>query len=218
MAKLNKQQQEIFSDLSLKEKVAIFLIQIGEDASSNIFSNMDIRTITELSQYIATSKQTDKHISSAILEEFYALLQSSQQIKAGGLEYAKEILLRTFGPAEANKILEHLTKQMDGAKSFSYLEKVKPAQLADFIVTEHPQTIALILAHMEPSNAAEVISSFPDNLRSEVTIRMANLGDISPSIIKVSANGIAINAKRAEEKVMMGANIKSHFPFLMCEG
>ena len=73
---------------------------------------------------------------------------------------------------------------MENSKSFGYLDKIKPQQLADFIVKEHPQTIALILAHMDSTSAAETLSFFSDELRSEVVIRMANLGEISPSVIK----------------------------------
>ncbi len=184
MIKLSKEQQAIYDSLTMAEKIAIFLIQLGEDVTANLFSNMNIDTITEISKYIARAKDIDKQIATAILEEFYAIFQSNQYIRSGGLEYAKDILYRTLGPDEAQKILESLSKSMDSAQSFGYLDQVKPQQLADFIVNEHPQTIALILAHMDPSNAAETISFFPDELRSEITIRMANLGDISPSIIK----------------------------------
>jgi len=184
LIKLSKEQQAIYDSLTMAEKIAIFLIQLGEDVTANLFSNMNIDTITEISKYIARAKDIDKQIATAILEEFYAIFQSNQYIRSGGLEYAKDILYRTLGPDEAQKILESLSKSMDSAQSFGYLDQVKPQQLADFIVNEHPQTIALILAHMDPSNAAETISFFPDELRSEITIRMANLGDISPSIIK----------------------------------
>ncbi len=73
---------------------------------------------------------------------------------------------------------------METTKSFGYLSQVRPQQLADFIVKEHPQTIALIVAHMDATSAAETLVYFPDDLRSEVIIRMANLGDISPSVVK----------------------------------
>lgn len=184
MIKLSKEQQAVYDSLTMAEKIAIFLIQLGEDVTASLFSNMNIDTITEISKYIAKAKDIDKQIATAILEEFYAIFQSNQYIRSGGMEYAKDILYRTLGPDEAQKILESLSKSMDSAQSFGYLDQVKPQQLADFIVNEHPQTIALILAHMDPSNAAETISFFPDELRSEITIRMANLGDISPSIIK----------------------------------
>ncbi|MDO9056638.1 MAG: flagellar motor switch protein FliG, partial [Sulfuricurvum sp.] len=82
------------------------------------------------------------------------------------------------------KVLERLSKTMQGAQNFSYLSKIKPQQLADFIMNEHPQTVALILAHMDPSSAAETLYIFPDDLRAEVAMRMAKLGDITPAIIK----------------------------------
>lgn len=182
--KLNEQQKMFFDDLSMPEKVAILMIQLGEDLTTILFSHMDVDAITEISKFIATAKNIDKQVAAAVLEEFYALLQSNQYIRSGGLEYAKEILYRTFGPEVAQKILDKLAKSMETTESFGYLAQIKPQQLADFIVNEHPQTIALIMAHMDATSAAETIVYFPDELRSEVTIRMANLGDISPSVIK----------------------------------
>ncbi|QKG28574.1 MULTISPECIES: flagellar motor switch protein FliG [unclassified Campylobacter] len=181
---LTEQQKMTYDDLSMPEKVAILLIQLGEDATTLLFSHMEVDVITEISRYIATAKSVDKQVAAAVLEEFYALMQSNQYMRSGGLEYAKEILYRTFGPETAQKILDKLAKSMESSKSFGYLTKIKPQQLADFIMKEHPQTIALILAHMDPTSAAETLSFLSDELRSEVVIRMANLGDISPSVIK----------------------------------
>lgn len=168
----------------MPEKVAILLIQLGEDATSNVFSHLDIDSVTEISKSIAMAKNVDRQVATVILEEFYALFQSNQYIRSGGMEYAKELLFRTFGSDGAQRILDRLSKSLESAENFGYLEKVKPQQIADFIVNEHPQTVALILAHMDSASAAETISFFPDELKSEVTIRMANLGDISPSVIK----------------------------------
>ncbi|MDX1808363.1 MAG: flagellar motor switch protein FliG [Sulfurospirillaceae bacterium] len=184
MMKLTEDQKNQYNELRMPEKVAILLIQLGEDVTANIFSHMEIDTVTEISKYIATVKNIDKQVANAVLEEFYALLQSNQFIRSGGMEYAKEILYRTFGSEAAQKILEKLSKTMENTQNFGYLSQIKPQQLADFIVNEHPQTVALILAHMEPTRAAETLSFFTDELRSEVTIRMANLGEISPSVVK----------------------------------
>ncbi len=182
--KLSDDQKNQFDELGMTEKVAILLIQLGEDTTTNLFSHMEIDIVTDISKYIATVKNIDKAVANAVLEEFYAILQSNQYIRSGGMEYAKEILYRTFGTEAAQKIMDKLSKSMENTQSFGYLSQIKPQQLADFIVNEHPQTVALILAHMDPTSAAETISFFPDELKSEVTIRMANLGDISPSIVK----------------------------------
>ncbi|GHV05473.1 flagellar motor switch protein FliG [Campylobacterota bacterium] len=176
--------QSQFEEMSMAEKSAIFLMQMGEDVTAQVFANMDVETITEVSKYIAMSKNVDKQIGMAVLEEFYAIFQSNQYISSGGMEYAKEILYKALGPEEARKVLEKLAKSMQSGQNFSYLSKIKPQQLSDFIIQEHPQTIALIIAHMDSSAAAETLSMFPDDLRGEVSMRMANLGDISPTIIK----------------------------------
>ena len=141
-------------------------------------------SITEVSKYIAQNTGIDKPIATVILEEFYAIFQSNQYIAAGGMDYAREILYRVLGPEEAKKVLDKLSKSMQSTQNFAYLGKIRPQQLADFIINEHPQTIALILAHMDPTNAAETLSYFTDDLRAEIAIRMANLGDISPNVVK----------------------------------
>ena len=101
--KLTEQQKMTYDDLSMPEKVAILLIQLGEDATTQLFSHMEVDVITEISRYIATARSVDKAVASAVLDEFYALMQSNQYIRSGGLDYAKEILYRTFGPEAAQK-------------------------------------------------------------------------------------------------------------------
>ncbi len=181
---LTPKQQAYLDELSMAEKIAVLLIQLGEDITAQLFTYMDVEHITEISKYIATAGSTDKAIAGAILEEFYVIFQSNQYISSGGMEYAKEILYKALGPEEAKKVLDRLSKSLQSEQNFGFLQKVKPEQLADFIIHEHPQTIALILAHMDPTSAAETLSYFDDDLRAEVLIRMANLGDISPAIIK----------------------------------
>jgi len=181
---LTPSQQVSFEEMSMTQKVAVLLVQLGEDVTATIFSRMNVESITEISKYIANNRSIEKNLGAAVLEEFYAIVQSNQYLNTGGMEYAREILYKALGPDEAKKVLERLSKTMQNTQNFAYLAKIKPQQLADFIMTEHPQTIALILAHMDPSAAAETLYIFPDDLRAEVAMRMAKLGDISPSIIK----------------------------------
>ncbi|MCW8896014.1 flagellar motor switch protein FliG [Sulfurimonas sp.] len=181
---LSPGQQAVYDEMSIAEKIAILLMQLGEESTAALFSTMNVESITAISKFIAGNKTVDKAIASAILEEFHAIFQSGQFITSGGMEYARELLYRTLGPEEAKIVLDKLSKSMQETQNFAYLSKIKPQQLSDFIVTEHPQTIALILAHMDATEAADTIQYFPDDLRSEVSMRMAKLGDISPSVIK----------------------------------
>jgi flagellar motor switch protein FliG len=182
--KLSESQQVQFDEMSMAEKTAVYLLQMGEEATTLIFSSFSIEAITDVSKHIANNRSIDRAIAAAVLEEFYAIIQSNQYLSSGGIEYAREILHKALGADEAKKILDRLSKTMANTQNFAYLSKIKPQQLADFIINEHPQTIALILAHMDPTAAAETIGYFSDDLRAEVAMRMAKLGDISPSIIK----------------------------------
>ena len=182
--KLTPKQKAQLDELSMSEKIAILLIQVGEDTTGEILRHLDIDSITEISKQIVQLNGTDKQIGAAVLEEFFAIFQSNQYINTGGLEYARELLTRTLGSEEAKKVMDKLTKSLQTQKNFAYLGKIKPQQLADFIINEHPQTIALILAHMEAPNAAETLSYFPDEMKAEISIRMANLGEISPQVVK----------------------------------
>ncbi|HRF55916.1 MAG TPA: flagellar motor switch protein FliG [Campylobacterales bacterium] len=181
---LSPHLQAQYDEMSMSEKSAIFLNLLGEDATAQLFSHMKIEAITQISTFIARGSTVDKQIAIAVLEEFHAIMQSNQYISSGGMEYAREILFKALGPEEARKVLEKLAKSMQTGQNFAYLSKIKPQQVADFIVNEHPQTIALILAHMDATAAAETLSRFPDDLRAEIAMRMANLGDITPTIIK----------------------------------
>ncbi len=181
---LTPKQRSQYDELSMSEKVAILLIQVGEEITSEVFHHLDIESITEISKHIMQLGGTDKAVGAAVLEEFYTILQSNQYINSGGVDYARELLIKTLGPDIAKRVLDKLAKTMQSTKNFGYLDKVKPQQLADFIVNEHPQTIALILAHMDSGGAAETLGFFTDELRAEISIRMANLGDISPSVVK----------------------------------
>jgi len=182
--KLSPTQQAQFDEMSMAEKISILLLQLGEETTATVFANLTVEAITEISKFIAASKSIERGIATAVLEEFYAIFQSNQYITSGGLEYAREILYKALGPEEAKKVLDRLSKSMQSTQNFAYLSKIKPTQLADFIVNEHPQTIALILAHMDATAAAETLGFFSDDLRAEIAMRMAKLGDISPSVIK----------------------------------
>jgi len=107
----------------------------------------------------------------------------------GGIDYARKLLINAFGPEHAKKLLDRLVKTLGSeTATFDTLQKADPQQLAKFIHNEHPQTIALILSHLNPSQAAGLLISLPPELRADVALRMANLDQISPEIIsKIAA-------------------------------
>jgi flagellar motor switch protein FliG len=102
----------------------------------------------------------------------------------GGLEYARKMLVNAFGPDTARKLLDQLAKTMGSElASFDSLQRADPDQLARFIQGEHPQTIATIVSHLNPSQAAALLVALPPGIRSDVALRMAHLDQISPDVI-----------------------------------
>jgi flagellar motor switch protein FliG len=184
MIKLDEGKREVFEALSMADKVAILLIKLGDVITTQVFSYLEVDIISEITQGIAMAKTVDQDIVGAVISEFYVIFQSNSYISSGGMDYAKELLFKTLPPEEAKRVLDKLARSMQKHENFAYLGKIKPQQIADFIVNEHPQTIALILAHMDSTSAAETMSYFQDEIRAEVSIRMANLGEIGPNIVR----------------------------------
>jgi flagellar motor switch protein FliG len=118
----------------------------------------------------------------------------------GGYDYARKVLINAFGPEGSKKVLDRLTKTLGTeTANFDTLQKADPQQLAKFIHSEHPQTIALILSHLNPSQAAGLLFSLPSELRGDVAMRMANLDQISPEIISKIASVIGGKLKSLGE-------------------
>ncbi len=96
---------------------------------------------------------------------------------------------RALSPDVARRILDRLAQSFESTAGFSALENADPQQLSKFILGEHPQTIALILAHLNAANAAQLVALLPDALRADVLTRMANLDEISPEVISEHLRG-----------------------------
>ncbi len=165
-------------------KGAILMVALGEELSSKIMVFLDDADVSDLSREIAITRVVPPEQIDEVVEEFYNMLLAKKFISKGGLEYAKAILIKSLGPERARKIIDRLTKLLEQSTGFDFLTRVDPKQLAKFIMSEHPQAIALILAHLDPSHAAESMAQLPEELKAEVTVRIANLQDISPSVVK----------------------------------
>jgi flagellar motor switch protein FliG len=167
-----------------RQKAAIMMLLLGEDLTSDIFKRLEEDEVQDISREISMIGAISADVSDQVIEEYYNMTMANEYLTIGGLDYAKKVLIKSLGPEEARKIIDRLVKMLEKSAGFSSLEKVNPQQLSKFIQNEHPQTIALILSHLSSSQAAELISSLPEEMRAEVLVRMANLEEISPEIVK----------------------------------
>ncbi|WP_027390163.1 flagellar motor switch protein FliG [Chrysiogenes arsenatis] len=170
--------------LSGYQKAAVLLIALGDHYGSLILENLDDEEVGEISKEIVLMRDVEQETVDQVLDEFHQMSMAKGYLTKGGLEYAKSILNKSLGPEKARKIIDRLTRALEQSSGFAFLQKVDPAQLAKFIQNEHPQTIALIMAHLDPTQAAESLAALPENLQPEVAIRMANLDEISPEVVK----------------------------------
>ena len=166
------------------QKAAVLMVTLGDETASNIFKYLEEDEIQTISREIAITKHVQPEIAEEVMEEFHTMTQARSYISQGGIEYAKKLLIKSVGPEVARKIIDRLVKALESSAGFTSLERANPQQLYKFIQNEHPQTIALILAHLNASQAAELISSLPEVLRSDVAMRMASLQEISPEVVR----------------------------------
>ncbi|SDD11404.1 flagellar motor switch protein FliG [Halanaerobium congolense] len=170
-------------ELTGKEKAAILLISLGPEISSDIFKHLDDDEVEKLTLEIANQNKIDPSLKKEIQQEFINLQQANSYINSGGINYAKKILEKSFGPEKTKEIINRLTATLQ-VRPFDSIRKSDPAQLLNFIQGEHPQTIALILAYIDPAQASQVISMLSTDVQSEVAKRIAMMDRTSPEIIK----------------------------------
>jgi len=164
-------------------KAATLMVILGEDAAGEIYRHLPQKEVEQITQEITTISHVEPEDSLAVLEEFDRLILTGDYITQAGMEYANKVLVKAFGKEGASELLRQVTRaaEMSGAKLDS-LRKADPQQLAKFIESEHPQTIALILAHLESKQASTVLMKLPPELRAEPIKRLAQLRQFSPEM------------------------------------
>jgi flagellar motor switch protein FliG len=181
-------------------KAAMLLIVLGEQSAAAVLPHLNEDEVARVSREVAKITAISSEQAEAVLQQFHHLSTAGDYVARGGLEYAKKVLQRAFQPDQAKRFLDRLAKALGAeATSFDAIEKADPQQLAKFIHNEHPQTVALVLSHLNATQAAALLASLPASLRSDVAQRMASLDQISPEIIYKIAGVIGQKLKTLGE-------------------
>jgi flagellar motor switch protein FliG len=165
-------------------KTAILMVRLGHEASAAVLRHLSEDEVEMITREVARLSTVPSSHVEAVLDEFHALNVGQGYVLEGGIEYAKKMLNDAFGPQSGAAIVERLMKSMNSdTANFDALQKIDPRQLAKLVYNEHPQIIALILSHLVPAQAAALLIALPEELRTDVVRRMANLEQLSPEII-----------------------------------
>ena len=165
------------------QKAAILLIALGPEKSATIFKHLKEDEIEELTLEIANTRSVDPQTKEAVLNEFYQVCLAQQYIAEGGIGYAKELLEKALGDDRAQDVISKLTASLQ-VRPFEFVRKTDPSQLLNFIQDEHPQTIAMILSYLSPTQASLVLGALPLEKQSDVARRIATMDRTSPDVIK----------------------------------
>ncbi len=164
-------------------KAAVLLLTLDEDQAAEILRRLGPQQVEEVSREIASLEEIDLPTRKEVFHEFYQLALAAHYISEGGLEHAKSLLSKSLSPEAADRMIKQVTQQVQ-THPFSFLQKAESENLLTFIQDEHPQTIALILAHLSPQQSSEVLVGLPAQKQIEVVKRIANMEQTNPEVIK----------------------------------
>jgi flagellar motor switch protein FliG len=171
------------SQLTGRQKAAIFLVSLGSDVSSEIFKHLREDEIEQLTFEIARLDKIEPDDKDRVLHEFQEMMMAQEFISQGGIDYARDVLERALGTQKAIDIVNRLTSSLQ-VRPFDFIRRTDPSHLLNFIQGEHPQTIALILAYLDPQKAAQILAELPHNIQADVARRIAEMKRTSPDVLR----------------------------------
>lgn len=163
------------------QKAAILLLSFGEDISAEIFKHMNEFEIKRIGGAMSRLGRLEQDVVDEVILEFYSVLQQNNKFFYGGNEFTMNVIGQAFKGSDAEDIIESLS--LDSSANLDALELIDPRTLATFVRNEHPQTIALILAHLDPKKCGETLKMLPEAVHTEILLRIANLESVAPEII-----------------------------------
>jgi flagellar motor switch protein FliG len=181
--KLHKPDNVSYDSLKGFEKAAILINYLGKDAVKPLLKAMDDADIRKLINVMAKYRIVPVHVTKKVLEEYYEMLSETQEYIFSEGAAGKDAIVDALGEERARGILGGLNVVSGAGRTLESLEMVDTKSLSTFLVNEHPQTVAVILSHLEPERKGEVLKRLPEALQAEVVLRMANLDHVAPELI-----------------------------------
>ncbi|MES3039298.1 MAG: flagellar motor switch protein FliG [Bdellovibrionota bacterium] len=181
--KIHKMENVEYEGLKGFDKAAILINYLGKDAVKVLLRHMEDGDIRKLISVMSKYRVVPVHVTKKVLEEYFEMISESHEYIFSDTVSNKDNIVDALGEERARGILGGLNISSGNSRSLESLEMVDAKSLATFLVNEHPQTVAVILSHLEPEKKGEVLKRLPDALQAEVVLRMANLDHVDPELI-----------------------------------
>ncbi len=172
-------------ELNGRQKAAVILMVLGAEATVEITQRLLPEEVEAISYEIARVEHVSPEVVDAVLFEWAETSRAAELLAQGGVDFAREVLERAFGPQRAESMLRRIQSQLSESAGLNKLRRVDPQQLGSMLRNEHPQTIAVVLAHLDPAQTAAVLREIGSGVGSEVVYRLARLEKVSPEILEL---------------------------------
>ncbi len=172
------------------QKAAILCMVLGADSAAKITQKLSPEDVETISFEIARMDRVSGETAEAVLNEWLEIMVAADSLASGGFEYAREVLEKAFGMGKAQTMLKRIQLQLADNAGLQRLRNADPQQLGNMMRGEHPQTVALILAHLEPNHTAAVLKELDPQVGSEVVFRMARMEKVSPDMLQLIERSI----------------------------
>ncbi len=187
-----------YRPISGLRKAAVLVVAMGEELGRRVLQNLPESDVQRLTEEIADLRNVPPELSLQVLEEFFEMLETQQYMTHGGLEYATKLLVESFGKQRAEDLLALVKRAQEASHgNLAMLQKVDPQRLGKFLDGEHPQTVALVLAHLDPKRASLVLESLGEEQGVAAVRRLAEMRQFSPEM----AQKVAVILHRRLESV-----------------
>lgn len=174
-------------DLTGSQKAAVLLLQIGREKAAKVLATMHEAEVEEIATEIVKMGALPSAVSESVLEEFHRMVAMGPGGSArGGVDAARELLQESLGRLKTEDMLERVSHS-PGRIPFAFLREADPRQLQNILSAEHPQTIALVLAHLRPDQSSKILSGLTPELQGDVAHRIATMDRTSPDMIRAVA-------------------------------
>lgn len=183
MQVIKKLENITFDSLRGFEKAGILLNYLGPEAAKKLFQNIDDGDIRKLLGTMQKFRIVPVEVTKKVLEEYYEMISETDDYIFSEKPIQKETVIDAVGEERARGILGHMTSGHAVQRTLESLELVDSKSLSNFLINEHPQTISVILAHLEPEKKGEVLKRLPETLQAEVVLRLSNLDHVAPELI-----------------------------------
>jgi len=177
--------------ISGARKAAVLLVAVGETLAKEILRALPEADVQKITEELADLRGVTPELSAEVLEEFWQLLETQNFMIHGGLDYASRLLIETFGKQRAEDLLLQLRRAQEEAQgNLAKLQRTDPAQLGKLLDSEHPQTIALVLAHLDPRRASQVLDNLSEDHKVVSIQRLAEMRQFSPEMAQKVAQSL----------------------------